>query len=51
MFTSSTFCILSVFIMHVYSVQAKIRLKYRISWQQEGQETVEMGEVADFPAI
>lgn len=30
--------------------QAKIRLKYRVSFLQSGQEVVETGEVADFPA-
>ena len=31
-------------------LQAKIRLKYRVSFLQGGQEVVETGEVADFPA-
>ena len=33
------------------SLQAKIRLKYRISYNQNGQEVVEMGEASDFPSV
>ncbi len=29
--------------------QAKIRLKYRLSYEQGGQEVVEVGEASDFP--
>ena len=32
-------------------MQDSIRLRYRISWMQEGVESVETGEVANFPAI
>jgi len=31
--------------------KAKVRMKYRISYHQSGQEVVEMGEVSDFPVL
>ena len=31
-------------------IQVKIRLRYRISYNQGGQEVVDMGEASDFPA-
>ena len=31
--------------------QAKVRMKYRISYHHSGQEVVEMGEVSDFPVL
>ena len=31
--------------------QAKVRMKYRISYHNNGQEVVEMGEVSDFPVL
>lgn len=32
-------------------LQEKIRLRFRFSFMQNGQETVEVGEASDFPSV
>ena len=38
-------------VAYSFYLQAKIRMKYRISYHQSGQEVVEMGEVSNFPVL
>lgn len=39
------------FVFLLLHLQAKIRLRYRFSFVQNGQETVEVGEASDFPSV
>jgi len=39
------------YVLRFSNPQAKVRMKYRISYHQSGQEVVEMGEVSDFPVL
>ena len=40
-----------LYVLRFSNPQAKVRMKYRISYDQSGQEVVEMGEVSDFPVL